>query len=171
MASDGRDPVTGRFAPGWRGGKGNPLARRVGRLRAELLRAVTPEDIRGVVDALLAERRAEQESVVAANRVLQRIAGELAFAAGDGLGPATLTATGSERIEFRLPIGGGAFGAGRVLALELEEGELDNDRDDDGDGLADEQRITWIEDEGGAGERRTTFATAVAEYSMTTRTA
>ena len=57
MASDGRDPVTGRFAPGWRGGKGNPLARRVGRLRAELLRAVTPEDIRGVVDALLAEAR------------------------------------------------------------------------------------------------------------------
>lgn len=110
------------------------------------------------------ERRAEQESVVAANRVLQRIASELTFAAGDGLGPATLTATGSERIEFRVAIGGGALGPARALALELEEGELDNDRDDDGDGLVDEQRVLWIEDEGGPDERRTTLATGVAEY-------
>jgi hypothetical protein len=110
------------------------------------------------------ERRAEQESVVAANRVLQRIANELTFAASGGLGPATLAGTGSERIEYRLPVGGGTFGAARTLALELEEGELDNDRDDDGDGLIDEQRIVWIEDEGGGAERRTTFSTGVAEY-------
>lgn len=110
------------------------------------------------------ERRAEQESVVAANRVLQRVAGELTFAAGDGLGPATVTGTGSERIEFRVAIGGGALGPARVLALELEDGELDNDQDDDGDGLVDEQCVLWIEDEGGPDERRTTFATAVAEY-------
>ncbi|MEQ1894951.1 MAG: hypothetical protein ABL998_20610, partial [Planctomycetota bacterium] len=99
------------------------------------------------------ERRAEQESVVAANRVLQRVAGELTFAAGDGLGPATVTGTGSERIEFRVAIGGGALGPARALALELEDG-----------GLVDEQRVLWIEGEGGPDERRTTFATAVAEY-------
>ena len=74
MASDGRDPVTGRFAPGWRGGKGNPLARRVGRLRAELLRAVTPEDIRGVVDALLAEARGG--NVAAIRELLDRTLGK-----------------------------------------------------------------------------------------------
>lgn len=110
------------------------------------------------------ERRAEQESVVEANRVLERIARELAFAAEAGLGPATLASVGSERIEYRVALGGGAFSETRVLALEYEPGELDNASDDDGDGLVDEQRLVAIEDEGGAGEQRVTLASGIAEF-------
>jgi len=109
-------------------------------------------------------KRAEQETAVEADRLLRRIAGELAFAARDGLAPATLTAVGSERIEYRVAVGGGAFGTARVLALESDGGESDNGADDDGDGLVDEQRVVWIEDEGGAGERRVVLGGGLAEY-------
>ncbi len=49
----GRDDI-GRFAPGNRlaAGHGNPLARRVARLRSELLRASTPDRMRAGVEAL-----------------------------------------------------------------------------------------------------------------------
>jgi hypothetical protein len=44
-ASDGR-AAGGRFAPGNKLGRGNPHAKRVNRIRAALMKAVKPEDIR-----------------------------------------------------------------------------------------------------------------------------
>jgi hypothetical protein len=44
----------GRFAEGNEGGPGNPYVRQVAALRAQLLEAVTPEDLREVVEAIVA---------------------------------------------------------------------------------------------------------------------
>jgi len=44
----------GRFLPGNPGGRGNPLAGAVGRLRGVLLSAVTPDDMSAIVGALVA---------------------------------------------------------------------------------------------------------------------
>jgi len=52
-ATDGRDPASGRFLPGWKGGPGNPHARAVAARRKALLGAVTPEDIARVGKKLL----------------------------------------------------------------------------------------------------------------------
>ncbi|WP_428937281.1 hypothetical protein [Fontivita pretiosa] len=78
--SNGRN-ANGRFAAGNPGGPGNPHARRVARLRAELLRAVTPQDLRNVIAALL--RKARRGDVPAIRELLQRLLGppvELDFA-------------------------------------------------------------------------------------------
>ena len=53
-----RDPRTGRFAPGNPGGPGNPHAGRIAKLRSALLEAVTAEDVREVVAALVTEAKA-----------------------------------------------------------------------------------------------------------------
>ncbi|MCP3996254.1 MAG: hypothetical protein GY722_14515 [bacterium] len=73
-SENGRD-ATGRFVPGNKvaAGRSMPHARRVARLRAELLRAVRPEDIRAVVEALV--REAKQGNVQAARELLQRALG------------------------------------------------------------------------------------------------
>jgi hypothetical protein len=63
----------GRFGPGNRCGRGNPHARRVGRLRSELLRAVEPRDLRDVVAALLS--RAKAGEIAAIKELLQRLLG------------------------------------------------------------------------------------------------
>ena len=63
----------GRFAPGNACGRGNPHARRVARLRAELLRAVEPQDLRDVMSALLA--RAKAGEIAAVKELLQRLLG------------------------------------------------------------------------------------------------
>ena len=63
----------GRFGPGNKYALGNPHARRVARLRAELLRAVQPEDLREVVGALLTQ--AKSGDVAAAKELLQRLLG------------------------------------------------------------------------------------------------
>ena len=52
---------------------GNPHARRVARLRAELLRAVQPKDVREVVNALLGQ--AKTGDVAATKELLQRLLG------------------------------------------------------------------------------------------------
>lgn len=59
----------GRFLPGNKGGPGNPFAAQVGRLRAALLRAVKPADLREVVTALL--EQAKSGNVAAARLVLE----------------------------------------------------------------------------------------------------
>jgi hypothetical protein len=51
-AGDGRDS-NGRFAKGWKGGPGNPFARKVAQLRSALINAVTEADIAEVAQALL----------------------------------------------------------------------------------------------------------------------
>lgn len=71
--ADGRDG-RGRFAPGNGGGPGNPHAATVSRLRSALFRAVTEEDIREVVVALVTEAKAG--SVPAARELLQRVLGQ-----------------------------------------------------------------------------------------------
>ena len=63
----------GRFRLGNKSAKGNPHARLVARLRAELLRAVTPADLRDVVAALL--NQAKTGDVAAAKELLQRLLG------------------------------------------------------------------------------------------------
>lgn len=68
----------GRFGPGNRIGRGNPQLRRVARLRAELLRAITPEDIRAIFKSML--RAAIEGDTVAAREILDRTIGK----AGDG---------------------------------------------------------------------------------------
>jgi hypothetical protein len=50
---DGRDHKTGRFLKGCKGGPGNPDAKRAAARRRELFRAVTPADVRAVVQTLV----------------------------------------------------------------------------------------------------------------------
>lgn len=49
---DGKDG-RGRFAPGNKLGKGNPLAGRAAKIRAALLRASKPDDVREIVQKLI----------------------------------------------------------------------------------------------------------------------
>src|SRR3954463_86045 len=51
--TDGRDTMTGRFAPGWKGGPGNGLSRRMHQLRKELGDASPPDDVKAVGSKLL----------------------------------------------------------------------------------------------------------------------
>ena len=70
---NGRRP-DGKFAPGWKGGPGNPFAKRVGRLRAALLKAVSPADMRAIVKALVAQAKAGD--VASAREVIERCLGK-----------------------------------------------------------------------------------------------
>lgn len=70
--SNGRDN-RGRFAGGNRCAKGNPQARRAARLRAELFRAVTPEDVAAVAAGLIAKAR--EGDTAAAKLLLDRLLG------------------------------------------------------------------------------------------------
>lgn len=54
----------GKFAPGWKGGPGNPHGKRTARLRAELLRCVRPADIREIVSTLLAQAKSGDLSAI-----------------------------------------------------------------------------------------------------------
>jgi hypothetical protein len=54
---DGRD-ARGRFAPGNRVGKGNPLAGRIAKLRAALIEAVKPGDVQAIARSLVKKARA-----------------------------------------------------------------------------------------------------------------
>lgn len=72
---DGRDR-RGRFATGNRAGRGNPLAGRVQKLRAALVAAVRPQDLREVVAGLLTAAKAGD--VQAAKLLLDRCCGPAA---------------------------------------------------------------------------------------------
>lgn len=65
--ADGRDE-RGRFAAGNAGGPGNPLGGKVAKLRAALLRSVTPAVLRRIVGALVS--KAERGDTAAAKLVL-----------------------------------------------------------------------------------------------------
>lgn len=71
--ANGHD-ATGRFARGNAGGPGNPFAKQAHQLRAALFAAVTKEDLRDVVRALLG--RAKDGDVPAAREVLDRCLGK-----------------------------------------------------------------------------------------------
>lgn len=70
--SNGRDNA-GRFAPGNAGGPGNPYAQRVGRLRSALLDAISEDDLRGVIGALV--KKAKDGNVAAAKILFNRCLG------------------------------------------------------------------------------------------------
>ena len=70
--SNGRGS-NGRFAKGNGGGPGNPHAVQIARLRAALLKSVTPEDIGDVIQALLAQAKAGD--VASIKELLQRLLG------------------------------------------------------------------------------------------------
>ena len=67
----GRD---GRFLPGHGGGPGNPHAQKVHRLRAALLSADTPEDVKEIVYKLVS--MAKQGDIAAAKELLDRTLGK-----------------------------------------------------------------------------------------------
>lgn len=69
---NGRDS-NGRFATGNPGGPGSPYSRKVHALRRALLEAVTEDEIKAVVQALL--REAKLGNVQAARELLQRCLG------------------------------------------------------------------------------------------------
>ena len=71
--SNGRD-AAGRFAKGNAGGPGNPFARRVARLRASLLDAVSEEDLGEVVAGLM--QAAKKGDVAAAKLLLSYVLGQ-----------------------------------------------------------------------------------------------
>ena len=70
---DGRDG-RGRFAPGNKCGRGNPLAKRVGRLRSAMIEAVTDDDMRAIIVKLV--ELAKDGDVTAAREVLDRCLGK-----------------------------------------------------------------------------------------------
>jgi len=70
---NGRDE-SGRFTPGNTGGPGNPFAKRVARLRAELLRSVTLKDVREIVRTLVLQ--AKLGDLPAIKELLDRLLGK-----------------------------------------------------------------------------------------------
>jgi hypothetical protein len=73
-STDGRDSK-GRFVAGqFKGGPGNPLAGKVTKLRLAVLDALSPDDIRRVIKALVME--AEKGSIPACRELLDRTLGK-----------------------------------------------------------------------------------------------
>jgi len=67
-----RDPK-GRWQPGNKAGRGNPLARRVQAIRVALVSAISAEDIKAVVQTLI--QKAKAGDVAAAKIIFDRAAG------------------------------------------------------------------------------------------------
>ncbi len=64
----------GRFTKNNAGGPGNPFARRVAKLRTVLLDAVTEDDLRDIVRAMV--ERAKNGDMAAAREILARLVGK-----------------------------------------------------------------------------------------------
>lgn len=76
-SNEGRDPSTGRFVPGWKGGTGNPQAAKVARMRATILEAIGVDDgarLKAVIAAML--DKAESGDVQAARLVVEYAIGK-----------------------------------------------------------------------------------------------
>ncbi len=71
--SNGQD-AKGRFRPGNRLGKGNPMAGRAARIRAALLRALTPADTTAIAEQLI--QQAKGGDIAAINAILDRTIGK-----------------------------------------------------------------------------------------------
>jgi len=76
---DGRDE-RGRFAPGWKGGPGNPRAAVTARLRAALDKAITERDVHQAVETIRTLMKDETEKgnvrLAAAQELLDRACGK-----------------------------------------------------------------------------------------------
>lgn len=81
---NGKRESNGRFAKGNPGGPGNPFLRQVNQIRSMILEAVSEDDLREVVNALVA--RAKDGDVAAAREVFNRLVGRPA----DSIGPERL---------------------------------------------------------------------------------
>ena len=75
---NGTRDTKGRFAKGNPGGPGNPYAKQVARIRSLITDAVSEEDLRAVIGALVAKARGGDVS--AARVLFDRIAGKPAAA-------------------------------------------------------------------------------------------
>ena len=64
----------GRFLPGTTPGPGNPYAKRVGQLRSALLNAVSEDDMREIIEALVAKAR--KGDIAAARTLFDRVLGK-----------------------------------------------------------------------------------------------
>ena len=73
----------GRFQKGNPGGPGNPYAERVAELRSMILDAVTKENLRAVVKAMV--KRAKGGDVVAARELFNRLVGKASVIRDTGL--------------------------------------------------------------------------------------
>ena len=71
---NGRDATTGRFVKGWRGGPGNPHARRVADFRNVLMEAVSDEDLYDIARTLV--ERGKSGDVSAARELFDRLMGK-----------------------------------------------------------------------------------------------
>ena len=87
----------GRFAPGNPGGPGNPLGSRVAALRAMLLDAVSPDDLRAIVATLVAQ--AKQGDLAAIRELFDRLLGKPTAAMTVDIAPANETLSTEERRE------------------------------------------------------------------------
>ncbi len=72
--ANGARGANGRFAKGNAGGPGNPHARRVAQIRSIILEAVSEEDLRAIVAALV--QRAKEGDIAATRELLDRLAGK-----------------------------------------------------------------------------------------------
>lgn len=94
---NGRDPMTGYFAPGNKLAKGNPNARRMHELRKSVLEAGSPEDIQAVIRKMAEMGRGGD--VMAARCYLEYVVGkpvqavELSNADGAGIELTSVVAT------------------------------------------------------------------------------
>ena len=71
---NGKDPATGRFVKGWRGGPGNPHGAETAKLRSALLKAITDRDVQAIIRKMIAKAKAG--NVEAARLVLERVFGK-----------------------------------------------------------------------------------------------
>jgi type II secretory pathway pseudopilin PulG len=100
-------------------------------------------------------------------RALDRAALELLGVGAAELQPNPVGDFGTDVVLYRRAVGlnGTAvvWGDQNRLALELEQGELDNGIDDDGDGLVDERRLIFTRNIGGAGTQTVVLCNNVPE--------
>lgn len=73
-APEGNHDARGRFTSGNKAGKGNPYARRAGELRSALFDAVTPEDLRAMIKALI--KKGKRGEIPAVRELLNRTLGK-----------------------------------------------------------------------------------------------
>ncbi len=71
---DGERDRSGRFAPGNKVGRGNPMAARVAKLRCAMLEAVSDDDMTAIIRKLV--ELAREGDVQAAKEVLMRTLGK-----------------------------------------------------------------------------------------------
>src|SRR5208282_849503 len=76
LAAAGRGPG-GRFAKGWKGGPGNPLAAEVGKHRARLFKAARADDVDQALDTIreIMTKGKDGDRLAAARLLLDRLIG------------------------------------------------------------------------------------------------